>query len=148
MDKAHGCLENETQYFLFILGFVYLWYLSQCSMGSICMTCPKHWTWQVTALVIAILCQMCRYCMYCIELSIHDKQGSPLSIFLTMYVSVWGPGYRFVFVYSYDTAAEKQTQGLRLAFLAASLLTDCMPMECLFVHVYICICLFAINPSS
>lgn len=48
-----------------------------------------------------------------------------------------------LYVYSYDMAAEKQTQGLRLAFLAASLLTDCMPMEFLFVHVYICICLFA-----
>lgn len=69
---------------------------------------------------------------------------------MMMYVSVCVAGYTFVFVYSYNMAAEEQTQGLRLAVLAASVLTECMPMECLFVsvRVRICICLFARHQSE
>ena len=71
-----------------------------------------------------------------------------LSVFTMIYVSVCGAGYTFVFVYSYNMASEEQTKGLRLAVLAASLLTECMPMECLFVYVYVCICLFARHQSE
>lgn len=39
-----------------------------------------------------------------------------------------------VFVYSHSMAAEEQTQGLRLAVLAANVLTECMPMKCLFAR--------------
>lgn len=45
-------------------------------------------------------------------------------------------------------AAEEQTQGLRLAVLTANVPTECMPMEFLFVRVYICICPFARHQSA
>lgn len=55
----------------------------------------------------------------------------------------------FVFVYSYNMAAgKKQTGRLRLAVLAARVLTECMPTECLLVRLYIGISLFARHQSE
>lgn len=58
-------------------------------------------------------------------------------MFIMMYVSVCVVGYTFVFLYSCNMGAEEQTQGLILAVLAASVLTECMPVECLFVFVHV-----------
>lgn len=67
------------------------------------------------------------------------------SVFMMMYASVCGAGHTFMFVYSYNMAAEKekQTEHLRLAVLAARTLTECMPVECpacAFVHWYFPVC--------
>lgn len=84
-------------------------------------------------------------------MSLHDKHVIIRYLFswLCQWVYVVQDTH-IVFAYSFSMAAQKQTQSLRLVVLVASVLTQCMPMECLFVHVrpYICICLFARHQSG